>query len=278
MKTYKNIITIAAAVLVIISVFSGCMSIHGSNRLNPEKTWVVLVEKDYYPAGYADLNIDFENSKRLMKLFGSLGVPDENILFIKNDVGEQQIRESFEWLAENADEDATIFYYMAAHGSYIRKRLRWNFLTPPQWNSLPQSNKIMVVDSCNAGEFISRFEESEESGITYGVVASDELNWWGEESEGLPIIGSIWVNYFIEAFENPAADQNGDGALSFTEAHCYTNAAVQQYTKENIFGNEDYLNSYIRYGYDPVTKPAYPNAAMNNHLEKELILYRYGIE
>ncbi len=268
----KNWILKSTALFLFLSVLSSCISLDNSNVLRPKKTWVVLIEKNNYSSEYSELNNGFENINRLMELFGSLGVPDENILCVKDEVGEQEIKDTFEWLLENADEDAAVFYYIGAHGRFIHKRLRWNFMTPPQWNSLPQKNKVMIVDSCNAGIFVSPFKDEPLSGITYGIVSEDELNWWGDGIEGDPVHGSIWVDYFIEAFQNADADINNDDMLSFSEAHEYANRGVQAYTDEYIFSNEEYLNQYIALGHDPSEKPAYPNAVMNYHLEKELIL------
>ncbi|MBI9102225.1 MAG: hypothetical protein JEY99_07420 [Spirochaetales bacterium] len=101
---------------------------------------------------------------------------------------------------------------------------------------------------------------------------ADEINWWSEEFENLPVVGSIWVNYFIEAFSNPAADEDGDSRLSFNEIHEFANEAVQKYMSDYIFSNQEYLNLYLDIGYNPFAKPAYPNAVMNNYLGDNFIM------
>ncbi len=268
----------ATLLITVLVLFNSCQTLlHPQNKkLDPNNTFVVLLEKNNYPRGYSDLDVDFTNSRQMKELFLNIGVPEENFFILHDEIGEAQVHESFAWVKERASENSTVIYYIAAHGRYIRGFLRWNVIVPPRWAELPQENKVMIIDSCNAGEFITKFDEESSSGITYGVVSPDEINWWGEECENLPIIGSIWVHYFVEALDSPEADINNDKALSFSEAHQYTNTKVQNYMKEYVFSNTEYLSVYQNLGYNPMAKESYPNAEMNNHLNHDLILNTFN--
>jgi len=75
-------------------LLTGCssLSFSRSNGLVPGNTYVVLIEKNYYPSGYSDLDFNYTNSYQLMEFFEALGVPYENILFVKDQIGEKEIQ------------------------------------------------------------------------------------------------------------------------------------------------------------------------------------------
>lgn len=263
-------------ILLIISTFalSGCTEPAASQNasIDPNNTFIVLMEMNDFPDGYADLDVDFLNSEQLKTLFADLGVPEENMLIKQDEMSLKDLENSFAWLESTAPEDATVFFYIAAHGAYIRSKLAWHLVGPRAWNNLPQEQKILIIDSCNSGEFIRAFENEPNSGITYAVTSADETNWWGVEEEGLPIIGSIWVHYFIEGISNPKSDINSDGNISFIEAAGFAAPMVQTYMVEEVFEVKEFLESYQRSGYDPSKNMVYPTPVFNDHLDKDIIL------
>jgi hypothetical protein len=243
-----------------------------SKPIDKDNTFVVLMEMNDFPEGYSDLPVDFINSKQLITMFSDLGIPEENMLIKQDEMSLEDLTASFEWIEDTVPENATVFFYIAAHGTYVRNELIWNSFVPDKWNSLVQENKILVLDSCMAGEFIETFSDESTSGITYGVTSSDEFGWWGVEEEGLPIIGSIWVHYFVEGVMNPESDINSDGDITFTEAVEFASPLVQSYMAEEVFTVEEFLSSYQQSGFDPLMKVAYPTPVFNNHLDNEIIL------
>lgn len=266
-------------VLILTAILTGCQTSAQSNIqvVDADNTFVVLMEMNNYPEGYSDLPMDFKNSKDLESLFKSLSVPDENILMKLDEMEVEDVSETFDWIDERANENSFVFYYVGAHGTYLREGISWNDFVPTLWSNLKQTDKVMVVDSCNAGLLVSNFKEDTYSGITYGVVSDDELNWWGVEEENLPIIGSIWLHYFLDAINNPRPDidLNKDKGISFMEAQAYSNINAQLYMSEYVFSIPEYLKGYENHGTYPTRKDAYPNAQFYNHLDHEIILTSY---
>lgn len=264
-------------IILIISTLtlSGCTepTAAQSKSIDPNNTFIVLLEMNDFPDGYVDLPVDFINSEQLRTLFSDIGVPDENMLIQQDEISSTDLIDSFAWLELNAPENATVFFYIGAHGVYIRNELSWHFNGPKRWNSLPQKEKVLIIDSCHAGEFIQSFADEPNSGLTYAICSADEVQWWGAEDEGMPIIGSIWVHYFIEGISNPESDINLDGNVSFLEAAEYAASMFSTYMVEEVFAVGGYLERYEQvHGYDASKNLPYPNAVFNDHLDKDIIL------
>ncbi len=240
--------------------------------LEPAKTWVVLMEMNDFPKGYSDLPIDFINSKQMKEMFEKLGIQEDHILVKRDDMSIQSVKDSITWMKENSNENDTVFFYIASHGSWLRNKLLWNKLIAPEWNTLEERKKILMVDSCMAGEFITGFKGDKASGISIAAVGEDELGWWGVEEEGLPIIGSIWVKYFTEAVFNEEADVDNDGMITINEAFGFATPQLQQYMKEKVFAKEEFLRVWHRMGQYPEKSDGYPNPVIYSHLDDELVL------
>ena len=274
----KPILLILVILMVGLITLSGCskpVEIQGE-VIDPDNTFVVLMEMNEFPEGYSDLPVDFINSNQLHEMFLSLNIKEENILVKQDELSLSDLMDSFEWIDQSTNEDSTVFFYVAAHGTYIRKDLAWNALVPKKWNALAPKNKILILDCCMAGEFIEPFLDEPSSGITYGVTSADELGWWGVEEEGLPIIGSIWVHYFVESVFNPDADVNEDGNISFTEAANFSNPLIQEYMADEVFAVDEFLSGYQNAGFDPMIKDGYPNPVFSNQIDSEILMYTIG--
>lgn len=243
--------------------------------LDPENTFLILAEKDNYPEGFSNLENDFLNIRQIEEAFLGLGVPEAHIRIIEDDLSRDTLEGAMQWLSTTAPEDAAVFTYVGAHGRYLNMEIGWNQFMPELWSTLAQRDKVLIVDACNAGLFTKPFEEIAASGIVYATVQANELDWWGSECENLPIVGGIWVHYFVEGLTSAEADLNADQAISFTELHTYADSRTQTYMAENIFSNEEYLAMYENAGYYPTRKDTYPNAVFIDHLEQDLILTTY---
>lgn len=269
----RLLITVITATLLLTSCTTVSKTVDENyTMLEPTKTWVVLMEMNDFPEGFSDLPIDFVNTKQMKDMFIKLGVEEDNILVKKDDMSINSVKESIAWLNENSKESDMVFFYIATHGSWLRNKLAWNTLVLPKWKALEGRKKILLVDSCNAGEFILDQENDEASGISIGAVSADELGWWGVEEEGLPIIGSIWVKYFTEAVFSEDADLDDNGMITINEALEYSTPQVQKYMKDEVFTVKEFLDGYHSVGYYPEKKEAYPNPVLYDHFEKELVL------
>lgn len=242
--------------------------------LEPANTWIVLMEMNDFPEGFSDLSVDYINSKRMKDMFMELGVEENHILVKQDDMSLEAVKDSIGWLDENSKEDDVVFLYIATHGSWLREKLSWNTLLAPKWKGLNRNNKVLIVDSCSAGEFIKPFKNDETSGISIATASADEIGWWGVEEEGLPIIGSIWVKYFTEAVFESEADSNDDGMITIDEALEYSTPQLQKYMKEEVFAIDEFLKTWHRIGQHPEESDGYPNPVLYDHFTKKLVLNR----
>lgn len=265
----KRLIGLTLCLLMVL--LTGCQPA-ATVDVPTDNTYAVLMEMDSYPDGYSDLDVDYVNTGQLQSLFLDLGVPEDHIYLWEDAIALDDLLDAITWIDTEVPEDATVFFYLAAHGTYIRNELAWSSFVPKKWNALPQRDKILVIDACMSGEFVEPFADAQTSGLVYGVTAPDELDWWGIEEEGLPIIGSIWVHYFAQACMEPEADTDGDGAISFMEAHEYANPLIQQYMADEVFAVDAFLSGYQRSGFDPMRKDGYPNPFYYNHLTEPVLL------
>jgi hypothetical protein len=262
---------------MMLSLLGGCQNKEDERGyiMDPQNTYVVLFEKDNYPDGYSDLYNDFLNISQLESEFITIGVPEDHVYIKKDDLSREDLESSIDWIHENAPEDALIFAYVGSHGRYLSNEVKWNDFFPELWTGLSQPNKILIVDSCNSGKFTKEFEDNQASGITYGIVQANELNWWEDECDNNPIVGGIWVHYFIEALHDQSADINTDNAISFSEIHTYANSNTQEYMQTYVFSIPEYLDMYENAGYFPTRTDAYPNAIMYDHIDRDIIMMTY---
>ena len=255
------------------SIFSRTIILAASNHtvLEPDKTWVVTLEMEEYPAGMTDLKTGFINSKRIRETFIKLGLKPSHIREFKNNITQDTLKESIKWLQDNSKQNDVIVLYIFAHGRFIRYYLLWPILFPEQWQQLNDRKQILIVDSCNAGEFID-FARAEK-GVAMSSCGNTELSWCGLEEEGLPIIGSVWTYFFTRSIFESKSDQNGDGYVSLTEAFSFTTLQMQQYMEEEVFEVDKFLNLYQELVAHPEKIGNYPNPVIYNNLSEGLILY-----
>ena len=273
----KNRIRIVSIFFITILLLTGCTNDSDSRGhiFKPNNTYLILFEMNHYPEGYSELENSFINIKKIQESFTEIEIPQDHFFIQEDDLTEATLQVAFEWLEDTVPSDAKLIFYIGAHGSYLENEIKMNDNFPDKWDALEQSDKILIIDSCFSGHFIKPYEEDVKSGITYGIVSEDELNWWAEESDETGIVGSVWVHYFVEGLLSKDVDYNGDKAISFTELHEYANTSAQSYMEEYVFSIPEYLDMYEGKGHYPRKKEAYPNAVMDNHLEYELILNTY---
>lgn len=275
----KKIIRLKLFIVLIITslILTSCTTVSKTNeehykKLESSRTWVVLMEMNNFPEGFSDIPVDYINSKRMKDMFVKLGLEESQILVKQDNMSIEAVKNSIDWLNENSHENDLVFFYIATHGSWLREKLFWNELIAPKWKALDRKNKILIVDSCNAGEFITSFESDKASGMSIAAASADEIAWWGVEEEGLPIIGSIWVEYFTEAVFNKESDTNNDKMITIKEAFEFTTLKLQKYMKEEVFAVDEFLKVWHRLGQQPEQSDGYPNPVIYNHFQEKLVL------
>lgn len=275
----KKLTTFLILLLVLsMASLSGCtrgvVKINGNTMMTKDRTFAVILDMENYPDGYDDLKVDFINSNRMKVMLVKIGCPEKNILIKQDNIDSKTVDESLAWLEMHTKAGDNIFFYIFAHGSYIEKELSWNETFPEKWKKLNDRKRMLIVDACNSEKFIHRAEGDTGEGIAVSVCKNNELSWCGVESEGLPIIGSVFTYYFSDAVTNPEADKNNDKYVSFEEAVNLANSSAQTYMKKNVFTVPAFLDDYHAANYFPEKEEKYPNAVIQDDFDGELLLYK----
>lgn len=272
MHSLKNWLMLFIGAMLIL--MAGCTAKGDETvRVGPDNTWVVIMDKETYPEGFTDTVTDFVSAKRMQDMFAKIGVKDDNMRVVLDQVDRSDILDSLEWLSENADKDDVVFFYVTAHGEWLIREVMWEAFIAEEWLDLNIENKVLMVDACRSGKFVKGFDENPDSGMSFSVVSSNEIAWIGLEEEGLPIVGTVWAKYFTDSVFDKNADANGDKLITMEEAIEYTNPRVSKYMKEEVFAVDEFLNMYHDIGIYPFESETYPNPVFSNHLDKSLVLW-----
>ncbi|RLD98383.1 MAG: hypothetical protein DRJ13_11030, partial [Bacteroidetes bacterium] len=208
---------------------------------NPVEVWAVLAAKDdYSDVGMTDMLVDYIDLNRVRDALISLGWDMEQMHFLKG-FDQMDLQAELDWLQENADENDLVFFYVTAHGTYLRKNILWNSIFPPEWAKITSSNRVLVVDSCSAAEFTNSINGDPNPHLSIAAVDVDEYGWKGLEEEGLPVVGGIFTFYFAETLVDPLADANGDGLVSVQEAALTAEEKQREYMHEVVFAVPEFV-------------------------------------
>jgi len=154
----------------------------------------------------------------------------------------------------------------------MRNVLLWNDWFPNEWERLYTQRKILMVDSCSAGEFIEQLRFDPSPHVSLAHCSAGEVAWAGIPEEGLPIIGSVWNYYFTNALCNSTADSDENGFVSVEEAFNFSTPLTQRYMNETVFAVPEFLESYHDIGIYPENYDAYPNPVMDDQYPEQLHL------
>jgi hypothetical protein len=234
--------------------------------------WAVLLEMNEFPEGGSDLPVEFVNSERMQAALFSLGWQSDHMHIVHDNLTISVVQEAVEWLVDNTESEDIALLYIFTHGTWMRNVLLWNDWFPAEWGKLNTSKKILMVDTCLAGEFIEPIKDDASPHISLACCSADELSWCGLEEEGLPIIGSVWNYYFTNALCNSSADLDSDGFVSIEEAFDFSTPLVQGYMNETVFAVPEFLESYHDIGIYPEDYDAYPHPVMDDEYPDQLVI------
>ena len=231
----------------------------------PVEVYAVLAEKDdYKDVGMSDLLVDYIDIIRIREKLESLGWPAENITELREFTRESLMVE-LDRLENQVDSNDLVLVYITAHGRYLSDEIVWRGFFPEEWEEIPSTNKVLIVDSCQAAKFTRQLNG--ELGLAIAAVDEDEYGWKGIEKEGLPIVGGIFTYYFVEALTNPAAD--GDGQVSVQEAALVAEKAQREYMHEVVFAVPEFVDMYHNIGVEPEKDPTFPDVIIIDSLGEE---------
>jgi len=256
-----RIIPIVVALLFSASILGNLVEASRGEH-SSQDGWAVLLEMNDFPEGWSDLPVDFINSERLHTSLTSLGWQDDHIRIINGNLAISIVQEAVEWLINNTSTDDVALLYIFTHGTWMRNVLLWNDWFPDAWKQLKTSKRILLIDTCSAGEFLEPIESDPYPHISIGCCSTDEVGWAGIAEEMLPIIGSVWNYYFTNALCNSSADLDENGLVSIEEAFNFSTPLVQGYMNETVFAVPEFLESYHKSGVYPEYYDAYPHPVM----------------
>jgi len=234
--------------------------------------WAVLLEMNEFPEEWSDIPVGFINSERMQTALFTLGWQSDHMYILKDNLTISVVRKAVEWLINNTDSDDVALLYIFTHGNWMRNVLQWNDWFPVEWEKLNTSKKVLLVDTCFAEEFIEPIKSDPSLHISLACCSADEVSWAGIEEEGLPIIGSVWNYYFINALCNSSADLNSDVLVSIEEAFNFSTPLVQQYMNKTVFTVPEFLQSYHDIGIHPEKYDAYPHPIMDDGYPEQLVI------
>ena len=239
---------------------------------NPVEVWAVLAAKDdYSDVGMTDMLVEYIDLNRVRDALISLGWDMEQMHLLKG-FDQMDLKAELDWLQENADENDLVFFYVTAHGTYLRNNILWNSIFPPEWAKITSSNRVLVVDSCSAAEFTNSINDDPNPHLSIAAVDADEYGWKGIEEEGLPIVGGIFTFYFTEALVDPLADANGDGLVSVQEAALVTEEKQREYMHEVVFAVPEFVENYPGIGVEPEKDKTFPDVIVDDTIGIQLNL------
>jgi hypothetical protein len=202
----------------------------------PAKTWVFAVGVlNYDDPGLQGWPDEGRVDARLLETLKKRGVPQEQIVFIKNKEAtkERLAHELVEFLKQPGEDDMLLFYY-TGHGSrdYSDLSRPVSFLTydsKSTWTvssvldaideHFKGSQVLLAADCCHSGALAE--EAARRSGkISYGVLTSAHSN---SVSTG----NWTFTQCLVDLFAGSAVlDADGDGLISFQEAAEYCDAEM----------------------------------------------------
>lgn len=234
--------------------------------------WAVLAEKDdYSDVEMTDLLVDYINVVQLRQLLLDFGWQEGHIRELR-EFDREDLRQALDWLADNADGDDVVFFYVTAHGSFLREVVRWRDFFVVGWVEVHSQRRVLVVDSCQAAIFTAAVNDASQPNLSIAAVDEDEYGWAGLEEEGLPIIGGVFTHYFVAAFGDPEADTDDDGFVSAQEAALMAEGQQRTYMHDVVFAVPEFVAMYHDGGVFPDQDPTFPTVVVDDTVGEPLHL------
>ncbi len=271
----KNSLVIVGLVLLSLPLFSYTLdssAISLDNGDNPVETYALLF--DQFPH---EINGTIQCSAVEIKdSLLNLGWLKENItLFLgEENITKAIILEQLNYLEIVVDKNDLVFIYIMAHGhTYCRDVLELNTWFQTEFFQINTKNKVFLMDSCYAGEFVRNFYDQ---CFAMGSVAEHEVaiaffpeengTWFLSEP---PFAGGISSHFWSKALTNIEADTSLDGVVNLHEMYIYSLPKIRgcyNETFEYYPDMADYVENLAGYTEN------YPYPKVMNNLHYELTL------
>jgi hypothetical protein len=234
--------------------------------------WAVLAEKDdYSDVDMTDLPVDYINIAQLRQVLVDSGWQEDHIREWRG-FDREDLQKALDWLADVADENDVVFFYVAGHGTYLRETVGWSDFFAADWAEVTSQRRVLVVETCQAAILTAAVEDDPHPYLSVAAVDEGEYGWAGLEEEGLPIIGSVFTHYFATAFTESAADADRNGAVSVQEAALWAEAQQRTYMHEVVFAVPEFLEMYQGGGAHPENDAGYPHVVVDDKIGEPVYL------
>jgi len=266
---------------IIVGIFAFIPKVHVSyNSLfaidassDEVEGWAVILEMNNFPEGWSSVpSMNFTNSLMLLDTLKELGWQTDHVYIKHDNLTMSNVKEAVEWLLNRISVDNIALFYIFTHGSWMHREILWNDWFPSEWQKVDTARRLLMIDTCAAGEFIERVRNDPEPHMSLAHCSTNEVAWAGIPEEGLPIIGSIWNYFFTNALCNSTADSDKNGFVSVEEAFNFSTPLVQKYMNETVFAVPEFLKSYHDIGIYPENYDAYPHPVMDDQIPGQLYM------
>jgi len=234
--------------------------------------WAAILDMNNFPEGWSSMPMDFINSEMVSNSLVGLDWQSDHIYVKHDNLTMYCVKEAVEWLVNNTDSNDIALLYIFTHGSWMRREILWNDWFPSEWQKLDTSKRILMVDTCSAGEFTEPVNNDPKPHISLGHCSAGEVGWAGIPEEGLPIIGGVWIYYFANALCNSTADSDENGFVSVEEAFDFSTPLMQKYMNETVFAVPEFLEMYHDIGVYPENYDVYPHPVIDDQYPEQLYL------
>jgi hypothetical protein len=233
--------------------------VQAATPANPREGWAALLDMNDYPAGYTDLPTGYKDSQAWMTTLQAFGWQSSHIMLVRDTLTRSTGETALQFLIGNADANDIVLFFIFAHETWIRNSMDWSDWFPSMWTAVASQNKLLVVASCGAEEFIDAVNGETAPHVHIASVSLGEYAWAGLPEEGLPVIGEVFNQFFTAAFSNVSADANADGEVTVEEAFRFASPASRTYITSEVFPNfPDYAQMSNQMAPHPVLVDAYP--------------------
>jgi len=223
------------------------------------------------------------NANEFKQALSEVGWSDAHFsyLFGDNEITIANLRNKIQNLQETVDENDVILLYFAAHGyGCLKDILDLNSWFQEEFLAIPTQYKILLIDSCHAGEFIEPLEDYITTNQFYamGSVAPNELaiafvpddqvgEWPYSEPAFLGIISS---HFWSLSLTNSSADTNNDNIVSMEELYDHSLPTIKKIYGE-VFEQDPEIADIVlnTAGY----LENYPRPVVINNLNENFSLY-----
>jgi hypothetical protein len=234
--------------------------------------WAILVEKDFYGGdGTEDFSGDYINITRMRRVLEDAGWNPEHIHDLR-EFDRETLQAELDWLEDNADEDDIAILYISSHAEYLGGPASWFTSLADEWEQNPSQRKLLIISTCKAARFTNSVADDPSPHLSIAAVAENELGWYGNEEEGLPIIGSVFTYYFTDALQNPDADADQNGLVSVQEAVLMAEEQQRAYMHDVVLTVPEFLNLFHENDKYPDRDPGYPHVVMDDAIGEPLYL------